>query len=101
MPDHAHLLLTPLPRETDRWWSLSSILHSLKSYTAKQINAALGRNGPVWLQESFDRIMRDEAELMEKWQYIRNNPVKRALCAVPEEWGALYEREQGWPQAEG
>ena len=45
----------------------------------------------MWLDERFDRIVRDEAELMEKWTYIRLNPVKKGLCARPEDWDALYE----------
>jgi putative transposase len=92
MPDHAHLLLTPSERDAGQWWALSSILHSLKAYAAKQLNARLQRSGAVWMQESFDRILRDEAEFIEKWQYIRNNPVKRGLCEHAAEWDALYER---------
>ncbi len=44
------------------------------------------------MQESFDRIVRDEAEFVEKWRYVRNNPVTRGLCAQAEDWEALYER---------
>ena len=101
MPDHAHLLLTPLEQRPGHWWSLSSILHSLKAYTSKQINRGLNRQGTVWMQESFDRIVRDEAELLEKWQYLRNNPVRRELCAAPEEWDALYERAEDRPRRTG
>jgi putative transposase len=98
MPDHAYLLLTPLEREGGQWWSLSSILHSLKGYTAKRVNERLQRSGTVWMQESFDRIVRDEAEFIEKWRYIRNNPVKRGLCVRSEEWDALYERAADRPE---
>jgi putative transposase len=97
MPDHVHVLLTPLEAEPGRWWSVSSILHSLKSYTANQVNARLQRTGVVWMQESFDRIVRDEGEFIEKWQYIRNNPVKRGLCERAEEWDGFWERAAGWP----
>jgi putative transposase len=92
MPDHAHLLLAPLEQESGQWWSLSSIMHSLKAHSAKQVNQRLQRSGAVWMQESFDRIIRDADELVEKWQYIRNNPVKRGLCQRPEDWDAFYER---------
>jgi REP element-mobilizing transposase RayT len=97
MPDHVHMLLTPMPIRAGSWWSLPSILHSLKSFTAKQANAKLNRVGALWMQESFDRIVRDEAEMEEKWRYIRNNPVERGLCARPENWDAFYERTGGWP----
>ena len=72
---------------------MSRILYELhlKGFTARQINDLLGREGPVWLDERFDRIVRDEAELIEKWNYIRVNPVKKGLSESPEEWDALYE----------
>ena len=92
MPDHVHLLLTPREVEPGQWWSLSSILHSVKAYTAKEVNCRLGRAGAVWMQESFDRIVRDEEEFREKWTYIRNNPLTRALCERADDWDALYER---------
>jgi len=36
--------------------------------------------------------VRDDAEFLEKWQYIRNNPVKEALAATPEDYPWLYEK---------
>jgi REP element-mobilizing transposase RayT len=91
MPDHAHLLLQPAEIEPGRWWPLATILNSIKGFTARQINDLLERSGSVWLDERFDRIVRDEAELIEKWTYVRMNPVKKGLCARPEDWDALYE----------
>jgi REP element-mobilizing transposase RayT len=91
MPDHVHLLITPQKKGDHEWYSLSAILHSLKSFTAKKINLLLNRKGPLWVEESFDRIMRSEPEFLEGWHYIRNNPVKRELCASPEEWPWFYE----------
>lgn len=99
MPDHAHLLLTPHEREPGQWWSLSSILHSVKGYAAKEVNRRLERSGAVWMQESFDRIVRDDQEFAQKWGYIRNNPVKRALCERADDWDALYERVAEKPPA--
>jgi REP element-mobilizing transposase RayT len=91
MPDHVHLLLTPLKKDQEEWFSLSGILHSLKSFTAKKINCMCGRTGPLWLEESFDRIVRSEEEFLENWHYIRNNSVKREFCTSPEAWPWLYE----------
>ncbi|WP_194722828.1 hypothetical protein [Noviherbaspirillum malthae] len=52
-------------------------MHSWKSFTANRLQREHGRVGAVWQQESFDRIVRDEAEWLEKIQYIMNNPLKR------------------------
>lgn len=95
MPDHVHLLLQPAERKPGEWWPLGGILHSIKSFASNRVNETLGRAGSLWLDESFDRIVRDQAEFLEKWNYIRLNPVKRGLCGAPERWDALYERT-GW-----
>jgi len=91
MPDHVHLLLQPTEIEKGKWHLLSSILHSIKSFTAKKVNAVMSRTGTVWQDESFDRIIRDENEFLEKWNYIRNNPVKKGLVNSPGEWIGFHE----------
>ena len=94
MPDHVHLLAHPRLIEAtlpERFHDLSEILHSVKSYTSHRINARRGRSGCVWQDETYDRIIRDEDEFEEKWQYNRTNPVKAGLVAQPEEYPWLYE----------
>ena len=89
MPDHVHLLLTPIENPKGGFFSLTEILHSLKSFTGNKINSLLNRHGTLWQEEYFNRIVRDETEFLEKWNYIRNNPVKKELCQRPEEWDCL------------
>lgn len=72
MDNHAHVLVKPIHENV-----LQSILHSWKSFTALQIQRQFGRQGAVWQDEYFDRIVRDEEEFLEKAQYILNNPQKR------------------------
>ncbi len=91
MPDHVHLLLTPKEKAEGGYFSLTEILHSLKSFTGNKINNVLNRQGTLWQEDFFNRIVRDEKEFLEKWNYIRNNPVKKELCQRPEEWDAFYE----------
>ena len=79
MPDHVHLLLTPLPKEADTWWSLAELMHSIKSYSAKAILKHRGGSGSVWMEEYFDRIIRSEDDFNEKLDYITNNPLKRGF----------------------
>lgn len=91
MPDHVHVLLTPKEKAESGYYSLAEILHSLKSFTSNRINRLFNRKGSIWQEDYFNRIVRDEAEFLEKWNYIRNNPVKKELCRHPEEWDAFYE----------
>ncbi len=86
MPDHVHLLLTPMEETTGRWWPLQTIIHSIKSFTAHRINERRGATGSVWQTEYFDRIIRDDAEFYDTWRYMANNPVKAGLVGRPEEY---------------
>ena len=81
MPNHVHVLATPM-----NGVSLSSILHTWKSFTAKRINDALGRSGPLWWEEYYDRVIRDADHFEIVRFYIENNPVKAGLCARPTDW---------------
>jgi putative transposase len=90
MPDHVHLLLTPL-RDADRnLVSLVGIVQAIKGASAHSLNRALGRSGPVWQEESFDHVLRSEASFSEKLEYIRQNPVRRGLVTRPEDYPWLW-----------
>jgi REP element-mobilizing transposase RayT len=84
MPDHVHLLFRLFERE-----NLSRVLKLIKGRSGRRINQVLKRRGKLWIEESFDRIVRNEAELEEKIEYIRCNPVKRGLVYHPEDYGWL------------
>jgi putative transposase len=91
MPDHIHLMLKPIVSESNAEFSLSKILQGIKGFSAREINQARGSQGSLWQEESFDRIVRDHDEYLEKWNYIRNNPVENGLCQYPEEYPFLWE----------
>jgi REP element-mobilizing transposase RayT len=92
LPDHVHLLSQPLSRGEGGAFDLSEIIHSVKSFSAQKINQRRGVKGAIWQDERYDRIVRDEVEFLEKWQYIRNNPLKSGLALYPEDYPWLYER---------
>lgn len=82
MPNHVHVLI-----DLKAGWNLSSILSSWKSFTAHEANRILGRSGPFWMAEYFDRFVRTAEQFMRTVTYIDYNPVKASLCKTPEEWG--------------
>jgi alanine--tRNA ligase len=93
MPDHMHLLVQPRPVEQDArhlypkgFFDLGEIIHSIKSYSAHEINKLRKTQGEVWQRDRFDRIVRDDAEFDEKWDYIAGNAVKKGLAKSPEEY---------------
>jgi putative DNA methylase len=72
MNDHAHVLLKP-----SEGVELEEILHTWKSFTARELQRHHGRTGRIWVEETFDRIVRDEREFWHKMQYVEENPRKR------------------------
>jgi REP element-mobilizing transposase RayT len=72
MPNHVHVLLTPLV-------PVSKLTQSLKRYTAAEANRMLGIRGTFWQDESYDRVVRDGEEFGRVWRYVVMNPVKAGL----------------------
>ena len=74
MPNHVHLLVRPAGGR-----ALEEILHSWKSFTAKQANAVLRRTGHFWRDEYFDHLVRSAAQFEKFHNYIRENPIQARL----------------------
>jgi REP element-mobilizing transposase RayT len=81
MPNHVHVLF-----QLKSGFSLSSILHSWKGYSAHKANQLLNRTGEFWQREYFDRIVKSERQLEFTLRYILNNPVKAGLCKQFFQW---------------
>jgi len=91
MPEHVHILIQPFPKTETEYWSIGSIMHSIKSYSSKQIPKAMLHIGKVWQDGRYDEMIRTEEEFNNKWEYIRQNPVKAGLSITPEEYPFLWE----------
>lgn len=72
MNDHVHLVVWPYESN-----DLSRLLHTWKSFTANRMQRETGRAGSVWQDESFDRIIRDQREYVQKLRYMMTNPQRR------------------------
>ena len=81
MPNHVHVVIETMPGHP-----LDRIIHSWKSFTAKQANALLGSTGAFWQTDYFDRFIRDEAHLHAVLQYVHENPVEAGLVGRAEDW---------------
>ncbi|MBC8499860.1 MAG: transposase [Candidatus Atribacteria bacterium] len=85
--DHVHMIINPIDK-------LSKIMHSVKSYTAHEINKKTNRKGKFWQDESFDKVIRNEKEFIEKIKYMVNNPIKANLSKSYIDYKWLYVK--GW-----
>jgi putative transposase len=98
MPDHVHLLFEPQIKDEAAagetiFWSLSEILHGIKSSTAHRINKIRSATGPIWDRESFDRLIRSESDLEEKFSYICRNPWVSNVVDQNEDYPWLWTQE--------
>lgn len=94
MPDHVHMLIRPDPKNEEEYWSLSSIMHTIKSYSAKQIPKVMPHIGTIWQPERYDHIVRDDRAFTAIWTYICQNPVKAKLVASPNCYPFLWQKSQ-------
>ena len=74
MPDHIHAVI-----ELGRNQTLPKVMHSLKIFTAKQINRQRGERGSVWQDGYHDRGIRGDESLNGIIRYCYENPVGGGL----------------------
>jgi putative transposase len=79
MPDHIHLLTAPLDRES----SVAAFLKWFKRWFNESHGAC---EGWQWQPGGFDRLLRTSESIHEKWNYIRENPVRAGLVAHWKQW---------------
>lgn len=85
MPDHAHVLLSPLESR-----ALQEITRGIKGSSARGINKLLRRDQRVWQKESFDHELRREEAVRQTGEYICQNPVRKGLCSTPDEYPWIW-----------
>jgi len=74
MPNHVHVVVRLFPAE-----NLAAVVHSWKSFSAKQANRFLGAHGAFWQREYYDHLIRGEEELERAVRYVAENPAKANL----------------------
>jgi REP element-mobilizing transposase RayT len=79
MPDHIHLLTAPCDREL----SVAAFLKWFNRWFNESYDA---RGKWEWQQGGFDRLLRTSESVHEKWNYIRENPVRAGLVVHWKQW---------------
>jgi putative transposase len=79
MPEHVHLLL----HEPERA-KLSVAIQMLKQIVGRKLSPTVGT--PFWQRRYHDRNIHGMKQFNAALRYIHRNPVKRKLCARPEDW---------------
>ena len=82
MPDHVHFFASALPSGK----ALRYFVAGWKEWTAKRLNKTVGIEPPVWQPRFFDHLLRSAESRSEKWNYVRDNPVRAGLVKNAEDW---------------
>ena len=91
MPDHIHWLF-----QLGSSLQLADAIRRFKAAAAHKINRHLGRKGPIWQKNYFDRAIRKDEDLRMIARYIIANPLRAGLVAHIGEyphWDAIWIRE--------
>ena len=80
MPDHVHLFVALGEEPT-----LGSWMKSLKNSLSKSLRT-LGVASPHWQKTFFDHVLRSDESYSQKWEYVRDNPVRAGLVTKWQDW---------------
>ena len=78
MPDHLHAFAAPT---RDRSAKLGNFSGALKRWMRDELNASWD-----FQPGCFDRLLRSDESLHEKWLYVRENPVRAGLVKYWTDW---------------
>ena len=77
MPDHIHFLLSPKQRDEP--------VNVFSTLLKRGINQSL-ISKIQWQRGSFDRILRKDEFIEQKWEYMQQNPVRLNLVSHSSQW---------------
>ncbi len=86
MPDHMHVIVSP---SHDREAKLGNFSGAIKRWIRQSLDASWR-----WQRGSFDRLLRSDESLHEKWLYLEENPVRAGLVTRWEDWPFRYVRKE-------
>jgi REP-associated tyrosine transposase len=98
MPDHVHLLFTPLLDQQGDPYPLATIMNGIKGASSHSVNRLLGRKGALWEAESFDRMAESDGQFEYAMLYIVQNPIAAGLAEGPDDYRWAW-RESTQPRA--
>lgn len=78
MPDHLHVIIAPMEGRDTKLGNFSA---ALKRWMRRELNASWN-----WQPGCFDRLLRSDESLHDKWLYVQENPVRAGLVTHWKDW---------------
>ena len=80
MPNHVHLFVSgPDDFKLGRW------IGALKQYLGKRVEVGVSTS-PIWQRGFFDHLLPSDESYAQKWNYVRDNPVRAGLVKNADDW---------------
>ena len=79
MPDHVHLFCSPAFVDAENVKNWATYWKRLASGKLKDLH-------PLWQRDCWDTQLRHVDHYMDKWEYMRANPVRKELANSPSDW---------------
>jgi REP element-mobilizing transposase RayT len=89
LPDHIHFFCAPggiVQPDLDLW------MRKWKARVSRVWPVAAEQ--PIWQRGHWDRQLRSREHYDERWEYVRQNPVRAGLCASAGDWPWQGEMER-------
>ena len=80
MPDHIHLFVCG-----DADFELTAWFRILKPCLGKAVVRPASED-PIWQRGFFDHVLRSDESYGQKWNYVRENPVRGGLVKSADDW---------------
>ena len=80
MPDHIHLFV-----RGDYNFRLGPWIGALKQALARAAKLSRAKR-QIWEEGFFDHVLRSEESYSQKWNYVRENPVRAGLVSSAADW---------------
>ena len=88
MPDHIHLFCAP------NTYPIEPLSRWVRFWKSRAATMWKGRyHKKLWQKDFWDTQLRGHESYTEKWNYVRNNPVRAELVENPDDWphrGEIY-----------
>jgi REP element-mobilizing transposase RayT len=78
MPDHLHVIAAPIENRNAKLGDFSG---ALKRWMRQELDASWN-----WQPGCFDRFLRSDESLHDKWLYVQENPVRAGLVRQSKHW---------------
>ena len=78
MPDHLHVIAAPT---NNRDAKLGTFSAALKRWMRQELKASW-----TWQPGCFDRLLRSDESLHDKWLYVQENPVRAGVVRHSKDW---------------